>query len=187
MHGEEALHILISVVTISLAFTLFKEGEVFSPSVFFLVLGTVGLGFILHELAHKYTAIHYGAHAEYRAWTTGLFLALVFAFMSNGSFVFAAPGAVYIFGHVTREQNGRISLAGPLMNFALAVFFLALYFFTPVPKEISATGAYVNVFLGAFNMIPIFPLDGQKVASWSTRVWAITFAAFIALFFFIAI
>lgn len=182
MRFEEILHILVSVVTISLAFSLFKE-ELFNPNYFLLILLTVGVGFIFHELAHKYVALHYGAHAEYRAWTIGLFLALVLAFLTRGGFVFAAPGAVYIFGKVTREQNGKISLAGPLTNLALALVFVALLFFTPINKELAVTGAYVNVFLGLFNSLPFFPLDGQKIAAWNRDVWLVLFLTFSALFF----
>ena len=149
---------------------------------FFIILGTVGLGFIIHELAHKYVAIHYGAHAEYRAWTLGLFLALAMAFLTQGSFVFAAPGAVYIFGRVSREQNGIISLAGPLTNFALAIIFLLLSAFTGISKEFVATGALVNVMLGAFNMLPIPPFDGSKIFAWNKVVWGTLFLAFGALF-----
>lgn len=181
MKFHEVLHILVSVVTISLAFTLFKQ-EIFDPNHFLLILTTVGLGFILHEMAHKYVAIHFGAHAEYRAWTTGLFLALALAFFTNGSLVFAAPGAVYIFGRVTKEQNGKISLAGPMANMVLAILFILLGAFAPALGELAATGAYVNVFLGAFNMLPFMPLDGAKIAAWNDKVWLYTFAAFGLLF-----
>ena len=181
MNSEELLHIVISVVGISLAFSLFKF-ETFNPSYFLLILITVGVGFVLHELAHKYVAIHYGAHAEYRMWTTGLFLAIAMAFITQGGFVFAAPGAVYIFGHVGRDKNGKIALAGPLMNLVLALVFLAVAFMFPGARELGFTGAFVNVFLGGFNMIPFPPMDGQKVAAWDQCVWAGVFALFIIAF-----
>ena len=189
MNKTEAAHILVSVVTISLAFSLFKT-EVFDPGYFLLILTTVGVAFIFHELAHKYVAMHYGAHAEYRAWTTGLFLALVLAFVTQGGFVFAAPGAVYIFGRVTREQNGKISLAGPAMNLVLAIVFLAVALALGSGSQLSswaATGAFVNVFLGAFNMLPFPPLDGSKVMAWDKRVWLAAAAAFGLLFIFLAV
>lgn len=187
MDLEEILHILVSVVTISLAFSLFKSGDLFSASYFMAVLLTVGTGFILHELAHKYTAMHYGVHAVYRAWTSGLVFALVLAFLTQGRFVFAAPGAVYILGRVNREQNGKIALAGPVMNFILVLVFIALAFALPGLREIALLGAYVNAFLGGFNMIPFYPLDGQKISAWSRRVWASLFIAFLIAFFTIPV
>ncbi|PIT85560.1 site-2 protease family protein [Candidatus Micrarchaeota archaeon CG10_big_fil_rev_8_21_14_0_10_59_7] len=181
MNSEEILHIAISVVGISLAFSLFRF-ETFNPSYFLIILVTVGLGFVLHELAHKYVAIHYGAHAQYRMWTTGLFLAIAMAFVTRGGFVFAAPGAVYIFGHVGRDKTGKIALAGPLMNLLLALVFLAAAFVFPGAQELCFTGAFVNIFLGGFNMIPFAPMDGQKVATWDQRVWGGVFALFIVAF-----
>src|SRR6266700_7447440 len=56
----------------------------------------VGTGFLAHELAHKFTAEKYGCWAEFKLWTYGALMALLFAFVSGGTFVFAAPGAVYI-------------------------------------------------------------------------------------------
>ncbi len=182
--GNEAMHILVSVATISLAFSLFKSNNVFNPSYFVIILLSVGSAFILHELGHKYAALHFGVHAEYRAWTTGLFLAVLMAFLTRGSFVFAAPGAVYIFGRVTNEQNGKIALAGPMMNFLLALFFLALYF-SGGALEFAATGAYVNLLLGGFNMIPMHPFDGAKIAAWNQTVWLGLFGAFFLGFLFL--
>jgi Zn-dependent protease len=183
---EELLHILVSVLTISLAFTLFDE---FTFDKFFLILITVGTAFILHELGHKFVAIAYGAQARYRAWVAGLFLALAMAFVTSlfGSpIVFAAPGAVYIYGpHLTRGQNGKIALAGPLVNLALAIFFLFALAFSFLPAALAATGFMINAFLGAFNMIPFPPLDGSKVAEWNRSVWLFFFLIFVGLFFLV--
>ncbi len=181
----EAMHITISVLTITLAFwflwsdvRLGSTPNALDPALFAVVFLTIGLGFILHELAHKYVSLHYGVHAEYRAWTLGLFLAIVLAVTVG--FIFAAPGAVYILGRVNRKQNAMISLAGPTMNLVLAVVFVALL---PFLGWVSVIGAQVNLWLGLFNMIPFFPFDGQKVASWDWRVWLSVFVVFILFFF----
>lgn len=172
---EEILHILVSVITISIAFSLFSGN-------FWLVLTTIGLGFILHELSHKIVAQSYGAIAFYRAWTFGLVIALGLAVVTAGRFVFAAPGAVVIYGaHLTREHQGKIAAAGPLMNFFLALGFLSLATASPGLKDVAFWGAYVNAFLGAFNMIPIFPLDGQKIKAWNEGAWALLAVALFAL------
>lgn len=170
---EEAIHIAISTITIALAFSLQNLAEF--PS----MLIAVGLGFILHEMMHKVVAINYGARAEFRAWTWGLGLAILMALVSGGRFIFAAPGAVYIFGKaLTKEQNGIVSLAGPLTNFVLALVFLSV----PLGM-IGAYGAAINLWLGIFNMIPIPPLDGSKVFAWNPAVWAGVFVLFLLIFF----
>ncbi len=163
----EILHIAVSVITISIAFSLFSGN-------FWLVFMTLGLGFILHELAHKIVAQGYGAVAYYRAWTPGLLLALGMAFFTAGRFVFAAPGAVMIHGpHLTRDHNGKIAAAGPLMNFFLAIAFLSLGYSNAGLKDVAYWGAYVNAFLGAFNTIPVFPMDGEKIKAWNDTAWAV--------------
>jgi Zn-dependent protease len=172
----EVVHILASVVTIAFAFTLFKP-EGFNPEQFAIILIAVGSAFVLHEIGHRTVARSYGVHSEYRAWTWGLCLAIAMAFATQGSFVFAAPGAVYIFGRVTREQNGKISIAGPATNLLVALAFLALFLATPY-KELCATAAYVNLVLGAFNLMPFGPLDGTKIYAWNAKAWAALFALF---------
>ncbi len=183
---EEWLHIGVSVVTVSLAFSLFRE-TVFSPDYFWLVFFTVGLGFVLHELAHKYVAIHYGATSYYRASSVGLFAALLLAFLTNGSIVFAAPGAVYFHGHLNNKQVGKVKLAGPMANLILAIVFGALALGVPGLKELALTGVYVNTFIGAFNMLPFGFLDGAKIYEWNKNVWIAVFMAFFALMFTIGV
>ncbi len=187
MRVEELSHIVISVVTISLAFAIDWTGSTEFTSLFagtfLLILATVGSGFILHELAHKYVAQKYGAFAEYRSWTIGLGLAVAMAVFTG--FVFAAPGAVYIFGnHLTREQNGRIALAGPLTNAFLVLAFVAVGILAPHLAGLAKTGASVNAFLGFFNLLPFFPMDGQKVFAWNSSVWLASIAGLFLLMTF---
>ena len=184
--SEEWLHIVVSVVTISLAFSLFRE-DAFSPDYFWLVFLTVGLGFVLHELAHKWVAIQYGASAYYRASTLGLFGSLALAFLTSGALVFAAPGAVYFHGsHLSRRQVGKISLAGPLMNLALAIAFGVLAFTVPGLRELGLMGVWVNALLGAFNLIPLGMLDGAKVWAWDKTVWLASFVSMLVVLFVMA-
>jgi Zn-dependent protease len=176
----ELVHMLISVITVSLAFSI-----PFFIS-FPLVFATVGLGFLLHEIAHKITAIRFGCVAVYRAWMEGLVLAVLFAFATGGRFVFAAPGAVYIFKpFLTRRENGLISVAGPAMNILLAMGF-ALFMLIPntTMQLIGAWGYTVNIFLAFFNMLPIPPLDGSKVLGWNPAVWFLVIALAGVGFFF---
>ncbi len=176
MDFDEAMHILVSVTTISIAFAILLSGSTdFGQqfaTMFVEVFLTLGLGFILHELAHKYVALSYGAHARYKMWTPGLILAVIMAVINIG-FVFAAPGAVEIHGHnLSKEKVGRIALAGPMTNLLLALFFLALSFVAVGLRDFASTGAHVNAFLGLFNLIPIAPFDGEKVISWNQKYWA---------------
>jgi Zn-dependent protease len=39
--------------------------------------------------------------------------------------------------------------------------------------ELASYGFVVNLWLAAFNLIPVPPLDGSKVFAWSKLIWAI--------------
>ncbi len=158
---------------ISLAFTILLNGFAFNLGtllILFLSAITVGTGFLFHELAHKLVAQQYHCWAEFRSDNTMLLLAL---FSSMLGFIFAAPGAVVIYGpHITKRENGIISAAGPLTNFILASIFLALLFFPHAfVQAIASYGFRINTWIGMFNMLPFFIFDGAKIFHWNKMVW----------------
>ncbi len=183
--GKEIRDLIISFIVIALGFTiLYSNGDYSHVTLIFpVVMIGVGAGFIFHELGHKFVAMHYGYYAEYELWPTGLLIALASSFFG---FIFAAPGAVVIYSQGMDEKtNGLISIAGPLVNIALGlIFFLILgslgdYVYTEtgaIVYLICMLGTRINFFLAAFNLLPIPPLDGSKVMSWSVPIWLITFA-----------
>jgi Zn-dependent protease len=190
--AREVRDIIISMLVIAVIFAYLINGRMFNDNLIALIpalLVAVGLGFILHELAHKYMAIRYGFYAEFRMWLEGLIFALFTAFLLG--FVFIAPGAVYIHGeYISREQNGKISIVGPLVNIILALFFLILIpFINPNPTDligfifanIVKFGFIINSILAAFNLIPLGIFDGAKVIKWNPILWGITFAVAIIL------
>jgi len=121
-------------------------------------------------------------------WTYGAIMALLFAVVTGGLFVFAAPGAVYIasksgiFGEgLDRKTNAIVSIMGPVVNIAAALVFLAGLLVAQFENLVVSVGGFnflqagvvINLWLGAFNMLPIFILDGQKVFAWDKKVWAL--------------
>ncbi|MFC4437498.1 MULTISPECIES: zinc metalloprotease [Natrialbaceae] len=133
---------------------------------------TVGVAFLLHELAHKVVAIEHGQTAEFRADYQMLFLAIMSALIG---FLFAAPGAVYHRGRITKRENGLIAIAGPVTNHLLALLFLPLMLFPGILELVGHLGVLINLFLAAFNMIPFGPLDGKSVLEWNKLVFAAVF------------
>jgi len=177
----EIEHLLKAWVAISLAFAIIlSKGDVFS-SVFttmLIVSGfTVGLGFLLHELGHKFVAQRYRCFAEFRAFNGMLILAVAMSFLG---FVFAAPGAVMINGYVNKERNGKISVAGPAVNLGLALIFLALIL-TGFVNLFTQYGLLINAWLAAFNMIPFMNLDGKKILNWNKLVYYIVLTISVGL------
>ncbi len=176
-------------VMISLAFAILFSGgySIFSDLnvlmiSFVIAFFTAGIGFLFHELMHKYTAQRYGLWAEFKASYGYLWLAILLSFFG---FIFAAPGGVYISGMITRERNGKISLAGPLTNIVLAGLFL-------IPLSLIANSALlqlfvyygfrINAILAVFNLLPIAPFDGFKVYEWNKSVYIAIALVSLALF-----
>jgi len=71
---------------------------------------------------------------------------------------------------------------GPLVNVAAAGVFALAYFTLPVigisgiiinSHNFLPWAIFINLWLGAFNMIPFFILDGQKVLTWNRVIWAL--------------
>ena len=174
----EVRDIVIAWAALGLAFyfAYFRGGQ-FS-GVGFLVglaisLATVGSGIVLHELSHKFVAERYGYWAEFRVWPMGI-LALATSLIG---FIFAAPGATYISGSsVSESANGKISLAGPLTNVAVALVILPFASFSVGSLGLLGFIAFsINMFLATFNMLPIMSLDGAKVLAWNKVYWAAVF------------
>lgn len=182
---RELFDLVVAWVALSVAFAafFFGPGSLLSsaaPLVVGVSLVTSGVGFVLHELAHKVVAVRFGQVAGFEADYGMLGLTLVAAL---AGFLFAAPGAVYHRGRITVRQNGLISLAGPATNLALAGVFGALLAL-PGPSLVTLVGqlgVLVNAFLAAFNLIPYGPLDGRSVVRWSKLAWLGAFAVSVAL------
>jgi Zn-dependent protease len=140
-------------------------------------------------MAHKFTAIRYGFWAEFRKDNIMLVVAVALAALAG--VVFAAPGATVIYNNpadgrvISREQNGKISAAGPVVNLVLCVPFAALLivsggastFTGNILFMIGMVGLQVNAMIAAFNMLPVSVLDGRKVLAWNKPVFVILIVA----------
>lgn len=186
--GKEKKDLFFAGLMISLAFAILLSGGLTGILslgfyiVFVIAFFTAGIGFLFHELMHKYVAQNYGLFAEFKAYYKMLWLAIVLSFFG---FIIAAPGAVYIKGNITKERNGRISIAGPITNLILGVLFLILLLaLNPegIFKAFLGFGLTINSLLAAFNMIPAVPFDGSKVIAWNKKVYYITLILAIGLF-----
>ncbi|MHB0977375.1 MAG: site-2 protease family protein [Candidatus Aquicultorales bacterium] len=114
---------------------------------------------VFHELMHSLVARHYGLPIEsINLW--------IFGGVSQLSEEPRTPAIEF-----------QMSLAGPLSSFFLAgMFALATYLGSlaqaPAVIGVSFYLAFINAFLGAFNLLPGFPLDGGRVLR--SAVWYFT-------------
>lgn len=198
---QELLDILVSIIVLSVAFmVLYRNNTIMNcleyhlgetgrwAGLFGICLVLVVFSFLLHEFGHKFVAQRYGMWSEFRMYPMGLVLTLVTSMLG---FLFAAPGAVYIRGYADVEKNGRISMAGPIVNIILAAIGIVIVaalgngpFWLNDPNFllvlVFVMFASLNSFLAIFNLLPIGPLDGGKILAWNKVVWAVMFVVAIA-------
>ena len=187
---QEIIHILIAMAVLTIAFSfafvnyppLSHIDEVigFLPFSFLAIV----TAFFCHEIAHKYVGQKFGYWSEFRMYPQGLLFALFLGIAAG--IVFAAPGAVQIFGRPNREEMGKIAVAGPSMNLVLGLVFIGIWFISNgIIASISFFIAYINVFLALFNLLPFGPLDGLKIFRWKKEVWGLLIGIDIVLFLII--
>jgi len=199
---SELIDLLLSfvVLTVAFSFAYYGMGGLTADNLIIVAIA-VGTGFLLHELAHKFTAQRYGYRAEYKASLYGLAFTMLMAYFIG--IVFAAPGAVmirkvstsqapaqstYSYGEnddaywdsLDRKAGNEdqwISLAGPMTNIVLTIIFFSLlmsgFLNTHLLVNIAWTAFRINLMLAAFNLIPLGPLDGEKIFRGNPLVWVI--------------
>jgi Zn-dependent protease len=206
---REEFDLFIAWIAISLAFLIVQivPNGILGPAIPVTPFGaletlgislvTVGVAFILHEMAHKFTAIKFGFWAEFRKDNNMLLIMAALAALVG--MIFAAPGATVIYDTtgrgISREQNGKISIAGPLINLLLCIPFVIIFligggFSAAVSGNLFAklglAGIQINAIIAAFNLLPVSILDGRKVWAWNKVVFVVTvivaFGALLASF-----
>jgi Zn-dependent protease len=133
------------------------------------------LSFILHELAHKFSAQRFNLWAEFRLTMQGALITLVSIFLP---FKLISPGAVMIAGTGTRATVGKTAIAGPITNIVLSTVCIGL---AALNQSIFLIVAFINAFLAVFNMIPFGVFDGLKVFRWNKTYWTAVFTVALVL------
>lgn len=190
----EVNHLLQATMAFTIALAFMGTGGLFgavsniqafviSGLIYFVALSPA---FVLHELAHKFSARSYGCWAEFRASPGGLRFGVILAALTG--IVFMAPGAVMVVGSTTKSQFGKIALAGPVTNILLWLIGLVAVFVglgeVPILNAILTPWMWGNAFLGAFNMLPFGPLDGRKIKTWSDGIFWVWMIITLSLIWF---
>jgi len=172
----ELQHLVIGALLVTgVALSIF-----FTSSVDLLSLATLSiafmLSFLLHELAHKFSAQHFNLWAEFRLTIQGALITLISMFLPF--FKIISPGAVMIAGAGTKEIVGKTAIAGPITNISLSMICILI---AAAGQPLFTVVAFINAFMAVFNLVPFGVLDGWKVFRWNKTFWAIAFTAAAAL------
>jgi Zn-dependent protease len=154
-------------------------------TIFFLIVLLFSV--IIHELSHGYVAYSLGdPTAKYAGRLTlnpikhldpigSVVLPLLFIFISllpgGQPIIFGWAKPVPINPHNFKDQKWgtlKVSIAGPMSNFAVAIVFGLFIRFFSYPQlapliQLFSIIVFLNILLGLFNLIPIPPLDGSWI------------------------
>ena len=63
-----------------------------------------------------------------------------------------------------RTSSVAVGLAGPVANLLVALLTLGVWWLFPAVYSLTLPFLYANLSLGLFNLLPVYPLDGSRVA-----------------------
>lgn len=147
-----------------------------------ITLPAVIISITFHEYAHAAMAVHFGDNtpkAEGRLTLNPIkhfewfgFIMLMFTHIGWGKPVKVNSNS-FTSNKPKAYCESMVALAGPMMNFLLAIVFeviaVAISMFikhttvTFYLCNMCAVGSMMNIGMGIFNLIPIYPLDGEKI------------------------
>lgn len=122
---------------LGLALLLINQGFVFIAYIITMVA---------HEMGHSAAASHFGFKLD----DVNL---MPYGAVLNGETE-----------NMTGRQEIAVALVGPAVNLALAVIFTALWWLVPSTYFFTEVFVTANIVTALFNIIPVFPLDGGRVA-----------------------
>lgn len=150
-----------------------------------LLLGALGL--MIHELGHKVVGrIRCIPDVHFTLSPFGIGVGYAAALLIGHAL--AAPGGVTVGEESSENDRLLMALGGPMANLLLFFVFLGLHLWEPfvwqgqigaaTEVNIWLAAAFINLYLGFFNLLPIPMFDGSHIKRYSTVVWGVSIGAF---------
>jgi Zn-dependent protease len=122
-----------------------------------------GLCIYVHEMGHLVAIRYFGFRF---AWP--VFIPFFGAFVLQGR------------ESARRLESVVIALAGPLAGSCVSFALLGLNFLTPLPQSLQRL-AYINLLVNALNLLPVWQLDGNRIARQLRRAELLLLAGLLTL------
>jgi len=146
------------------------------------------LVFIVYVTAQKIAGLSKGTRVEYKVWSIGLLIGILFAFVSRGRIWVLLPGSILIhhlaghrLGYFRYElgyfAQGMISVAGTIALITLAALFKIVNAF--LANSLLDKIILVCVVMAIYDILPIPPMTGSKLFFGSRLTYAFMFSAII--------
>ena len=65
---------------------------------------------------------------------------------------------------ISPKHEVAIAAAGPVLNLVLGTVFAATWWLVPSSYAFTGTFCVCNLYIGLFNLLPVYPLDGGRIA-----------------------
>ena len=124
-------------------FLLFGVWYAFSGRLFLFLVST--LVALMHECGHAFAAARVGYRLD------------KIVLMPYGALISGDIEGIGL------KDEIKVTLAGPLVNAATAVLFVALWWFFPETYAYTDVAAYASAAIALVNLIPAYPLDGGRI------------------------
>ena len=186
--------ILITILAISFAFAYNDKSEVFNLAYWFANFGKVffivAIAIMIHIIVQKISALYIGFRAEYKLWSTGVYITILATLLTQGKIYIILAGGITFFhmtmlrlGHFRYGLNlttsGMVAALGPLANLVLATFWETLALNGIYPQFFHQM-TFINLYIAVFTMLPIPKLDGFNTFYGSRLLYAYFFSFLVA-------
>lgn len=130
--------------------------KVYLSPIMLLMAGAFAVCGMLYEFVCSFTAVilHEFAHAK---------AAKRLGYALNEIKIMPYGAALCGNADIRPKHEILIAAAGPCFNFVLALLFAALWWLFPESYAFTESFCKCNVYIGLFNMLPVYPLDGGRV------------------------
>ena len=134
-------------IVLILIFCLINQVELYISFIIFA---------IIHEMGHLLIGILIGKKIE-KIRVMPLGVSITFKILVEDY------NKKIIKGNINNIKNLLVAIAGPFVNFAIAIILYNLSSLNILSFKYTEIIIYINLLIGFFNLIPIYPLDGGRI------------------------